>query len=159
MRAMFFLVLLLAITPAPAEAQRAKRCTGEAPDSTLMAGTPVYRDCDVDRPVKRRGAEPRLNMSPASMGALPREGCSYVELEMIVDTAGQVEPTSLRVRRSDSRELEDAVRESVNSLRFEPALKDGKPVRQVWVYKRSIGVVVRVSGQGGFSSAPPPRCS
>jgi len=87
-----------------------------------------------------------------------REGCYYAELEFVIDTTGAIETSSVRVTRSEMRELLEATRESMNQLRYEPAMKDGKPVRQVGVYRRTIGIAAARSGTG-FSGAPLPRCS
>lgn len=154
----FGLLLCVALlVPSGAGAQRPRRCSGSVPDSATSFAGPVYRDCEVDRAARRKGGEPRLAMSTVGTTGL-REGCYYAELEFVIDTTGAIETSSVRVTRSEMRELLEATRESMNQLRYEPAMKDGKPVRQVGVYRRTIGIAAARSGTG-FSGAPLPRCS
>lgn len=160
----FVVLALLASFVSSAEAQRVRRCTGEAPDSALMAAGPIYRDCEVDKPARRRGGEPRLSMSTTPNQA-PRDDCYEVQLEFVVDTTGKPEQSTVIVRRSDMREMLEAVRQTVPELHYEPAQKDGKRVRQVVIYERKLSVMTRTvvrssSGvSGGAPSMPAPRCS
>jgi hypothetical protein len=153
----FRLLLCFALlVPSSADAQRPRRCSGSIPDSATFLAEPVYRDCEVDRAARRRGGEPRLSMTSVATAGL-REGCYFAELEFIIDTTGAIETASVKVTRSEMRELLEATRESMNQLRFEPAMKDGKPVRQVGVYRRTIAIAAPRGG-AAFSSAPTPRC-
>ncbi len=122
----------------------------------------VYRDCEVDRPARPRGGEPRLDFR--STGATPRAGCYVAEFQFIVDTVGAVEMNSVRPKATNDRDLEDAVTPVLSTIRFEPALLDKHPVRQLVLYKRTVGVVVRVLSSSSGSAPPPagasrpPRC-
>ena len=153
MRNLLFLALFL-VVPATADAQKPKKCSGEPADSSLFAAGPIYRDCEVDKPAKVIGNEPRPAMS--STPNTVREGCFYVEYQFVVNTEGQVELGTVEVRRNEMREFEEALRATLGQLRFQPAMKDGVAVRQVVIHRRGLGIATRASGQA-FTGAPP-RC-
>lgn len=59
-----------------------------------------------------------------------------VRLAFVVDTAGRVEPASLRVVEATAPGFESAAREALLATRFRPARARGRPVRQLaeqWV--------------------------
>ena len=127
-----------------------------ASTSLSAQGTsPVYRDRDVDRPARVRGSLPRIQMG--SSVQMPREGCFIVEYEFVVDTLGQIEHSTVKLRRSDDRNMEEAVRASLFELDYMPALIDKQPVRQLVVHRVPMSVMMRVStsGAGGRPPATP----
>lgn len=67
---------------------------------------------------------------PAALLAAGIEGSVLVEL--IVDTTGRVEPSSVRIVESDHALFESAVRAVLPRMRFAPAEAGGRRVRQ-WV--------------------------
>ena len=156
-------LLLLAATvlasPASTQQRRGGRCTGDARDSTTMAMAPVFRDCEVDRTAKV-SKEVRPNFQPEQYGA--RSSCFRTELEFVVDTAGRPEMDAVKVVSDNSAELTEAVKQALPALRYEPAMRDGKPVRQLVRYKSGVAVrtVVVSSSSGPPSSASmrPPGC-
>lgn len=150
-RACVVLALLLAASSS-LSAQRAKRCTGDAPDSVAQGTSPVYRDCDVDRTARIRGSVPRLQMGSSLQ--MPRDGCFIVEYEFVVDTLGRIEDATIKLRRSDDRNMEEAVRASLSELDYMPALIDKRPVRQVVVHRVPLSVMVRTSSSGAGGRPP-----
>lgn len=157
MRALL-VVIALVVTAAPAAAQprRGGRCTGEARDSSTMATAPVYRDCEVDRTAKVSNSI-RPNFQPDQYGA--RSSCFRTELEFVVDTGGRPEMAVVQVVSDNSRELTDAVKQVLPTLRYEPAMRDGQAVRQLVRYKTSVAVrtVVSSSASGGYPSGASSR--
>ena len=115
---------------------QARPCTGIAPDSVWLRSGPVYRDCEVEQPAKRRGDAPRLELDPVRLG--PDSACKRVTLVFVVDARGAVELPSVRTTLSDHPELEAAVRATLPQLKYAPARRENRPVRQVVEYSRSV---------------------
>ena len=160
----FGLIVLVALAiPAAAAAQKSKRkCTGTPPDTTMHLALPIYRDCEVDKPAKVRGEEPRPELSALTTRA-PRSGCLRAEFEFVVDSLGFVERTTVQPQSGNDRDLESAVSATLGQLRYEPARLDGHPVRQLVIYKVMVGMVTRVVSSSGPVGLPPtdfrpPRC-
>jgi hypothetical protein len=154
-------LLLVSLFAMPAEAQKRKsKCEGSPPDSIELAGGLVYRDCEVDRPAKVRGGQPRIAFSPRTSG-IPRSRCYVAEFQLVVDTLGNVELPTVRPHATNDPDLESAIVAEWSHLRFEPAQLAHVPVRQIVVYRREVGVMVRltserVSSRPGSSAPPPP---
>jgi TonB family protein len=77
-----------------------------------------------------------------------------VPVQFVVDTAGRVEPASLKILASTHELFTIAVRERLRSLRFAPAARQGRPVRQLVV-----GAFEFPSGRAGGTWQWPPRPS
>lgn len=96
-------------------------------DSTAAAGTePVFAADSVDRPVEAR--------------RLPVEGMPIRIREVltgrsvfrfVVLPSGRIDRCSIEVVEETSRAWSDAVLRELRSARYEPARKDGRPVRQL----------------------------
>ena len=151
--------LLLSITliclAAPTSAQRrAVRCTGTPIDPLVVAG-PVYRDCDVDRPANLRGTAPQPAFTPATAEA--RDGrCFRAEFQFVVDTLGVPDLATLQAVSANHTGYAEAVRSTLTGLRYEPARLDGRPVRQIVVYRQSMAIRVSTGGERGVR--PPGPC-
>ena len=157
MRLVGVLVLLLLAT-APLAAQKAKRCTGEVPDSALLHRGPVYRDCDVDKPARLRTVDLPIDYNPTT-GGLGSSRCLRAEFQFVVDTVGQVEQATVRPGNSNDRGLENAVRGNLGQLRYEPARKAGAKVRQVVVFARAVSPIARVNPDDEKTGVPQVRVS
>jgi hypothetical protein len=132
-------------------AQRLDACPLAQRDSALLDGGPVYRDCAVEVKAKFiASSATRIDYSPPT-GA--KSSCSSVEVQMVVDTAGKPEVSTVQVFRANDRPFADAVLATAGSWRFEPAMLQGARVRQIVVEKRTVmSMLVAVpAGQG------PPR--
>lgn len=66
---------------------------------------------------------------PPALESLGIEG--RVKVEFVVDTAGRVEPASVRVLESTHRAFEEAARTTVLAARFRAARLSAQPVRQL----------------------------
>ncbi len=89
---------ILAGGPA-SSAQAPRQCGGIAPDSAWLRIGPVYQDCEVETPAKRRGDPPRLALDPVRLGS--DSACKRVTLVFVVDAGGTVEGATVRVTVSD----------------------------------------------------------
>lgn len=160
MRTVLVLLLVTGVS-STATAQKGKRpCTGAVPDSLAPTVTPIYRDCDVDKPAKLKG-QPRISYQPSTATGMPRQNCMVAEFDFVVDTLGRPEMSTVHARPTNDRDLEDAVSAVLPQLRYEPAQLDNHPVRQVTMYRSTVGVMTRVVSSRGISppSSPrPPRC-
>ncbi len=150
-------VVAAGLHPSTAQAQKQKTCHGTLPDSAYMETSPVYRDCDVDKPTKIKGNAPRVNYQPNFSG-VPRDQCWAAGFEFVVDTNGVYERETVRTSPGNEPDLEDAVRATLDQLRFEPARRDNAKVRQVYVHRFVTGVVVRAvaTTRGGAAVPGPP---
>lgn len=157
------LLLFLASGDLSAQEKKRGRCSGAPPDSVWMAAGPVYRDCEVDRKAELRGSEPRLPYTPPVSGTSSGR-CYSAELEFVVDTAGVPELSTVRARPANHRDMEEAMRSILPVRRYQPALLDERPVRQLVVYKHALTVMVQVvSSSSGRTTMPvrsprPPNC-
>jgi TonB family protein len=88
----------------------------------------VYTALEVDRMVERY-AHSAAPVYPPELSARGREG--QVEATYVVDAAGRVDTTTIRVMRSDHPRFTESVREALAEARFRPATRGGKAVRQL----------------------------
>jgi hypothetical protein len=154
------LALLLAAGELSGQEKKRGRCSGDPPDPAWMAAGPVYRDCEVDRKAELRGSEPRLPYTPPVTGSSSGR-CYSAELEFVVDTAGVPELSTVRARPANDRDVEEAMRAVLPMRRYQPALLQERPVRQIVVYRVALGVirVVSASGRPVMPPASPRRPS
>jgi hypothetical protein len=150
-------LLVVAAMGSPLAAQHKKkgRCSGSEPDAGWLIRGPIYLDCEVDRKVELRGGEPRLDFAPSGT---PRMGCLKAEFEFVVDTLGIPEVMTLRTKNGNDRDLEEAVRNAIPLLRFTPAQLEGRPVRQLLVYKRVAVISIATSRDVLRRPPPTPNC-
>ena len=82
------------------------------------------------------------------------------DFTFIVDTLGIPDVETIRDVTATNVDFQQAVRDVIPRLRYEPALLNGAPVRQMIAYKQSVGVriVISSSPSGRPSSSRPPRC-
>jgi hypothetical protein len=145
---------LLILCAGSLSAQKTKRdCLGDPPDSAWSARLPVYRNCEVDRAAEMRGTPPRANFEAPPGGMMGK--CYKAEFQFVVDSLGAVEQSTVRTRATNDKELEEAVRATLPMFKFAPAELAGRPVRQVFVYKSTVSVVVRAASSGPPPSSPP----
>ena len=138
--------------PPRTAAERAASCPLTQADSAFLGrGGPVYRECAVDTkaqliPTSTRG----LNFTPQRNGP----NCYAVDLEVVVDTLGKPEVETAHIIRATDRAYADAVLANVVSWRFEAAMLNHRPVRQISQVGQKMAAVVVVVPAG--SSPPPP---
>ncbi len=156
--ALLLLLSMLGFSSPASGQQKGKRCTGEVPDSTLLGSGPVYRDCEVDQAARLRVPDFPVDYIPPpnNMGGTR---CLRAEFQFVVDSAGHPDPASIRPARSNDRGLEEAVRPTLERLRYQPARLGNRPVRQLVVYARSVASIVRVSPDEERTGLPQVRSS
>jgi len=81
-----------------------------------------------------------------------RSTCYSADLEFVVDSTGRPETSTARVVRANDSNYAQAVLATVPSWRYEPASRDGMPVRQIVTSHQAAAQVV-VSAPAG---SPPP---
>jgi hypothetical protein len=129
-------------------------CALAATDSVYLAGGPVYRPCAVDRAARLRTRNVRIDFQPTP--PLPTASCYSVQLEFVVAATGVPELETARLVRANNAAYGDAVLASLGQWRYEPARKDGVPVRQIVRETRS--VAYRVVAVGSAQVTRPPSC-
>ncbi|MFL5519259.1 MAG: energy transducer TonB [Gemmatimonadales bacterium] len=96
------------------------------PAERLVADS-VFSVLEVDRMVERFDG----SAAPAYPPDLIAKGVEgMVQAMYVVDTTGQVDTTSIEVVTSDNPQFTRSVREALDHMRFRPALRGGRPVRQ-----------------------------
>ena len=88
----------------------------------------AYTALEVDRMVERYESS-AAPVYPPELTASRVEGA--VEASYVVDAAGRVDTTTIRVLRSDHPRFTESVREALAEARFRPATRGGKAVRQL----------------------------
>ena len=154
-----FLIALVVLTSSPVAAQRSKRRCPDALVDSSAGGVPVYQACQVDREARQRGNAPRLEWTPPA-GSLRDGSCFRADVRFVVDTLGVPEVATIRDVTVSNVDFEQAVRDVIPRLRYEPAQLNGARVRQIVTYQQSAAVRV-ISGSspsGRPSSSRPPRC-
>lgn len=128
-------------------------------DSIHLQSGPVYRDCAVDRVARLSEPSVRVDYRPTGR---PRPGsveCHYAEVHLVVDASGNPELETARLGSTNERGWGQAVLASVRNWKYEPAQKDGKPVRQIVRERRTAALVVAAVRSGQAAGSPPlPAC-
>ena len=96
------------------------------PAERLVADS-VFSVLEVDRMVERFDG----SAAPAYPPDLIQKGVEgMVQAIYVVDTTGRVDTASVEVVLSDDPKFTQSVREALDHMRFRPALRGGRPVRQ-----------------------------
>ena len=152
-------ITILLMLPLRAEAQQSEsRCEGSPPDSLWLASSRVYRNCEVDKKAKKHSNDPALDPD-ILRGEKPQGRCLRVELEFVVDTTGQPEPSTVRLRSTDSPALARTIIAMLSELQFTPARLAGRPVRQIVLYKRSVATIISFMARRASPGEQPPSSS
>lgn len=124
------------MAPPPAAQAQDAGCEGARPDSLVSAVPPIYRECDVTRKAERRGREPVLDFNPVP-SSLPEDRCLHATFTFLVDSTGSVEPATILFQQTNFAAFAAAVAKSLAELRYRPAEREGRRVRQRVVYRRT----------------------
>lgn len=146
---------LIAAACASAGGPRLANCDAEPGDSVFAAGGPVYHDCAVDRKATLSN-RPTIDFRPATVG----NACFSADLQFVVGANGRPETATARVIRSTNQAFADAVLQSLGSWRYDPAVRNGEPVREIVTEHRTAAVAVVIVKQGDVPRPPDraPQC-
>jgi protein TonB len=97
------------------------------PPSRLLSDT-AFSVLEVDQMVERYEGSAAPDY-PEELRARGVEG--QVEATYVVDTTGRVDTATIRVLRSDHPRFTESVRAALGGMRFRPAKRAGRPVRQL----------------------------
>ena len=97
------------------------------PPSTLMSDS-VFTVLEVDQMVERY-EDSAAPVYPPELSAAGTEG--QVQATYVVDTTGRVDTTTIQVMQSDDPRFTESVRTALGGMRFRPAKRGGKTVRQL----------------------------
>lgn len=141
-------------------AGRKSACGLRPSDSSFAAAGPVYRDCAVDTKAQAVNPSARIDFQPARGGT----NCYSAEVEFVVNATGFPETNTARVVRANDQSFGEAVLAAVRTLRYQPAIKNGQPVRQI-VSERRMAQTAVVAVRAGSAmptrppaNAPRPNC-
>jgi len=100
----------------------------EADLERLLVTHAVYTSDQVDSPARLTSG----SATPVYPDSLWRAGASgRVVAEFVVDSAGLIEPESVRIVSATQPAFTSAVTAALGEAVFQPAVLDGKPVRQI----------------------------
>ena len=88
----------------------------------------VFTMLEVERMVERYEGS-AAPIYPPKLSALGKEG--RVQATFVVDTTGRVDTVSVRVLESDDPQFSESVRTALGEMRFRPATRAGRAVRQL----------------------------
>jgi hypothetical protein len=146
-------VVALALCCGCAAQTSARSACAPVPDEFSLAGQAVYRDCGVDQKARLQTGLPRLHYRPAA-----GQSCVRAAIDVVVDADGRPVRETARVVRATDPNLAAAMLISLDDMRYEPALKDGRPVPQLVRVERTVAVrIVAVPAGTSPSSVRPPR--
>jgi len=126
-------------------------------DLAFAIDRPVYRDCSVDRPARFVGnGGTRLNFQTPSQPP----PCISADLVFVVDSTGKPETSTARLDRGGYRAFGEALIATLDSWSYEPAIRDGIPVRQIVKSHHSATTAPASDGspRRGVPPAGPSRC-
>jgi hypothetical protein len=106
---------------------RTAECSLVAIDSTWLDAGPIYTTCDVDVPA-------RLDILSPPVIDFARQGlqqCHSALVTFVIGPNGRPEASTIRVTRSTGVDYARGVAAAVTTLRFQPAMRRGLPVRQL----------------------------
>lgn len=135
------------LSQAPAGASAARASCAPV-DSGLAHLGAVYRECEVDTPVRIRGRQPHPSFDPTPGST---KSCYSASVAFVVDEQGVPLAQTIQIVRSNDARFGAAVVESVASWRYTPAMKGGAPVKQLVELEQGAMIVRQVRG------APMPR--
>jgi TonB family protein len=95
---------------------------------TARPADSVFTMLEVDRMVDRYESS-AAPIYPPKLIALGKQG--HVQATFVVDTAGGVDMSSVQVLESDDPEFSESVRTALGAMRFRPATRGGRVVRQL----------------------------
>ena len=106
------------------------RARGEVPFGPAPALVPdtAFSVLEVDEMVERYEGS-AAPVYPRDLIATKTEG--QVEATYVVDTVGRVDTTTIQVLQSDDPRFTESVLNALGEMRFRPAKRAGKPVRQL----------------------------
>ena len=141
-----------ACVTASGKSARRVGCDLSGSDSVFALFGPVYRDCAVDRTAHLLNTQIHPDYRPTN----PRPMCYSADLEFVVDSTGRPEVPTVRVVRSNDQGFAESVLAMVRAWKYDPALRDGRPVRQIVTSHQVMAVVVvRVPAGAPPPSGPP----
>jgi hypothetical protein len=115
---------------------------------------PVYRDCAVERRVRKLTTNIAPDYRPTS------NSCVSAELEFVVTADGKPDATTARVVRTTTPAYAEAVLAILPRFRYEPARRDGVAVAQIVTEKYGAisKTVVAVAGTRPNPGRAGPGC-
>jgi hypothetical protein len=144
--------MLIAACSSATKTSSFDKCAALPSDSIYAGLKPAYRPCGLTSQATAITPRATPNYVPAPGARMP--ACTSVELEFVVGDDGVVEGKTVHVLRTTNTEYAEAVMAVVPSWRYQPAMKDGTPVRQIVNDKATLQTQVVVSQKG---SPPPTR--
>jgi hypothetical protein len=121
-------------------------------DSVFAVVGPVYRDCAVDRAARLLTTQTHPDYRPTN----PRSTCYSADVEFVVDSTGRPEMPTLQVVRANDQGFGESVLAMVRAWKFDPAVRNGRRVRQIVTSHQMMSTMVVVVPKGVAPPSGPP---
>jgi len=145
-------VIAGACASAGGSSARRVRCDLADRDSLFAVVGPVYRDCAVDRAARLLTTQTHPDYRPTN----PRSTCYSADVEFVVDSTGRPEMPTLQVVRANDQGFAESVLAMVRAWKYEPAVRDGRAVRQIVTSHQVMSTMVVVVPKGMPPPSSPP---
>lgn len=146
--------ILAACASAGARGSASDDCVLSSDQAAMAHGLPLFRDCNVDRKARLAITRPHSQFTPNTRGG---STCYAATVEFVVDSTGHPEAESVHVIKATDPSYGAAVAEVIHRLAFEPAMKDGRTVRQIDTFEEKVTVAKVVVPAGAPIRAPASR--
>lgn len=132
---------------------RGRGCDLRGRDSVFAVIGPVYRDCAVERAARLLTTQTHPDYRPTT----PRSTCYSADLEFVVDSTGRPEVPTIQVVRANDQGFAESVLAMVRGWKYDPAVRDGKAVRQIVTSHQVMSTMVVVVPKGMSPTSGPPN--
>ncbi|MDE3152955.1 MAG: hypothetical protein KGL93_11970 [Gemmatimonadota bacterium] len=117
-------------------------CSPEKIDAAFAKVGPVYRRCEVDRPALA------IDTTFDTQGFVtPAQSCVSAVIDFVIGTNGLPLRQPVKVVETNSLDFARVLTHSISRWRYQPALRDGKPVQEI--------VRLQAAAQIGSMAGPP----
>lgn len=146
-------IIAAACASAGGKSAQRKECELSDRDSVFAVSGPVYRDCAVDRAARLLAINRHPDFRPTGT---PRTTCYSADLEFVVDSTGKPETRMARIVRANDQAYAESVLATLMFWKYEPAVRDHRPVRQVVTSHQTVATMVVVVPAGAPLPSGPP---
>lgn len=148
------LFLAVALAACASGGRRSAACA-PVPEDQWIGGSPVYRDCSVDRAARPIGEPPNLQYTKSGSA----QSCFRATVRGVVDTTGKLILSTVKTVRTNDEGFLQALIQSLEARRYSPAERAGQRVPQIVEVDAAMQALLRTVRMGTSPPATPRRPS